>query len=88
MILHPGGNAQAMLTWRVNVGTATPFNPSTAHVTPPDEYAYLWSVWQGGPVLGGNIVAWPLRAAPAGPFPGRHRHHREPVQRHVRGPGQ
>ena len=69
VILHPGGNAQAMLTWRVNVGTATPFNPSIVHVTPPDEYAYLWSVWQGGPVLGGNIVAWPLRAAPAGPFP-------------------
>jgi hypothetical protein len=69
VILHPGGNAQAMLTWRVNVGTATPFNPSVAHITPPDEYTYLRTLWQGGPVLGGGIVSWPLRAAPAGPFP-------------------
>lgn len=68
VILHPGGNAQAMLTWRVSTGTATPFNPGIVHVTPPDEYAYLWSVWQGGPVLGGNITAWPLRAVRAGPF--------------------
>ena len=69
VILHPGGNAQAMLTWRVNVGTATPFNPSVARITPPDEHAYLRTLWQGGPVLGGGIVSWPLRAAPAGPFP-------------------
>ena len=69
VILHPRGNAQAMLTWRVNVGTATPFNPSVAHITPPDEHAYLRTLWQGGPVLGGAIVSWPLRAAPAGPFP-------------------
>jgi hypothetical protein len=69
VILHPGGNAQAMLTWRVNVGTATPFNPSVAHITPPDEHAYLRTLWQGGPVLGGGIVSWPLRTAPAGPFP-------------------
>ena len=69
VILHPGGNAQAMLTWRVNVGTATPFNPSVARITPPDEHAYLHTLWQGGPVLGGGIVSWPLRAAPAGPFP-------------------
>ena len=48
---------------------ATPFNPSSAQITPPDEYTYLWTLWQGGPVLGGNIVSWPLRAAPAGPFP-------------------
>jgi Ricin-type beta-trefoil lectin domain len=26
--------------------------------------------WEGGPVQGGAIAAWPLRAAPAGPFPG------------------
>ena len=24
VVLHPGGNAQAMLTWRVNVDTADP----------------------------------------------------------------
>jgi uncharacterized protein DUF4232/ricin-type beta-trefoil lectin protein len=69
VILHPRGNAQAMLTWRVNVGTATPFNPSVARITSPDERAYLRTLWQGGPVLGGDIVSWPLRAAPAGPFP-------------------
>ena len=27
VILHPGGNAQAMLTWRVNVGTADAVQP-------------------------------------------------------------
>ncbi len=69
VVLRPGGNAQAMLTWRVNVGSATPFNPSVARITPPDEYTYLRTLWQGGPVLGGGIVSWPLRAAPAGPFP-------------------
>jgi Domain of unknown function (DUF4232)/Ricin-type beta-trefoil lectin domain len=69
VILRPGGNAQAMLTWRVNVATATPLNPSVVHITPPDEHTYLRTTWPGGPVLGGGIVAWPLRAAPAGPFP-------------------
>jgi hypothetical protein len=69
VILRPGGNAQAMLTWRVNVGGDTPFNPGFVHITPPDERAYLWTEWPGGPVLGGDIVSWPLRTAPAGPFP-------------------
>ena len=69
VVLRPGGSAQAMLTWRVNVEGTTPFSPDVAHVTPPDEYAYLFTNWQGGPVLGGNITAWPLRTAPAGPFP-------------------
>jgi hypothetical protein len=68
VVLRPGGSAQAVLTWRVNVEGTTPFSPDVAHVTPPDEYAYLWTNWQGGPVLGGDIAAWPLRAAPAGPF--------------------
>jgi len=66
---RPAGNAQAMLNWRVNVGTATPFSPSVARITPPDERIYLRALWQGGPVLGGDIVSWPLRVAPAGPFP-------------------
>jgi hypothetical protein len=69
VILHPGGNAQAMLTWRVNVGTSTSFSPSVARITPPDETANLRTLWQGGPVLGGDIASWALRAAPAGPFP-------------------
>jgi hypothetical protein len=70
VLLHPGGNAQALLTWRANTATGpAPFNPDIVHVTPPDEHAYLWAAWPGGPVLGGEIAAWPLRAAPAGPFP-------------------
>lgn len=66
VILRPGGSARAMLTWRVNVGAATPFHPSLAYVTPPDEYAYLTTHWPGGPVLGGDIVSWPLEASSAG----------------------
>jgi hypothetical protein len=71
VVLHPGGNAQALLTWRANTATGgpAPFNPDRVHITPPDEYAYLQAIWPGGPVLGGDIAAWPLRAAPAGPFP-------------------
>jgi hypothetical protein len=62
---------QALLTWRANTATGpAPFNPDIVHVTPPDEHAYLWAAWPGGPVLGGEIAAWPLRAAAAGPFPG------------------
>jgi hypothetical protein len=56
VVLRPGGNAQAMLTWRVNVGSATPFNPSAAR-------------------------------GPGRPVPRGHRHHREPVHRHVHDPG-
>jgi hypothetical protein len=70
VVLRPGGNAQALLTWRANTATGpAPFNPDLVHVTPPDEHAYLHAVWPGGPVLNGEIAAWPLRAAPAGPFP-------------------
>jgi len=70
VVLHPGGNAQALLTWRANTATGpAPFNPDLVHITPPDEHAYLHAVWPGGPVLNGEIAAWPLRAAPAGPFP-------------------
>ena len=65
VVLHPGGNAQALLTWRANTATGpAPFNPNLVHVTPPDEHAYLLAVWPGGPVRGGDIAAWPLRAAP------------------------
>ena len=64
------GNAQALLTWRANTATGpAPFNPNLVHVTPPDEHAYLLATWPGGPVLDGDIAAWPLRAAPGGPFP-------------------
>ena len=60
---------QALLTWRANTATGpAPFNPAFVHITPPDERAYLHELWPGGPVLDGNIAAWPLRAAPAGPL--------------------
>ena len=70
VVLRPGGSAQALLTWRVNMDTPTPFSPDIVHITPPDEHTYLRTGWEGGPVRGGAIAAWPLRAAPAGPFPG------------------
>jgi hypothetical protein len=70
VLLRPGGNAQAMLTWRVNpYPQLTSFDPDLVQIIPPDEYAHLQAGWPGGPVRGGNIVAWPLRAAPSGPFP-------------------
>jgi Ricin-type beta-trefoil lectin domain len=49
-------------------GSAT-CTDATRKCHPADEYAYLWTNWQGGPVLGGDIAAWPLRTAPAGLFP-------------------
>jgi len=70
VVLRPGGSAQAMLTWRVNAAAPTAFSPDIVHITPPDQYTSLQAGWEGGPVQGGAIAAWPLRAAPAGPFPG------------------
>jgi Protein of unknown function (DUF4232)/Ricin-type beta-trefoil lectin domain len=70
VVLRPGGNAQALLTWRVNMyPLPTAFDPDLVHITPPDEHVYLQAGWPGGPVRGGSIAAWPLRAALAGPFP-------------------
>jgi hypothetical protein len=70
VMLRPGGNAQAMLTWRVNpYPQPTSFDPDLVQIIPPDEYAHLQAAWPGGPVRDGDIVSWPLRAAPAGPFP-------------------
>jgi hypothetical protein len=70
VVLHPGSNAQTLLTWRVNMyPLPTPFDPDIVHITPPDEYASLRATWEGGPVKGGSIAVWPLRAAPAGSFP-------------------
>ena len=53
----------------MNINGPTPFSPDLVHITPPGEHAYLWAIWPGGPVMGGSIGSWPLRAAPAGPFP-------------------
>jgi hypothetical protein len=70
VMLRPGGNAQALLAWQVNINAPTTFSPDIVHITPPDEHTSLRAGWEGGPVQGGAIAAWPLRAAPAGPFPG------------------
>jgi len=52
----------------VNINGPTPFSPDLVYITSPDEHAYLLAVWPGGPVQGGSIASWPLRAAPPGPF--------------------
>jgi hypothetical protein len=53
VVLHPGGNARALLTWRANTATGpAPFNPNIVHVTPPDEHAYLLAVWPERPWSG------------------------------------
>ena len=50
VVLHPGGSAQALLTWRANTATGpAPFNPDLVHVTPPDEHAYLLGGLAGRP---------------------------------------
>src|SRR6266851_6991264 len=53
VVLRPGGNAQAGLTWRVNVDAPTAFSPDIVHITPPDEDTSLRAGWEGGPVQGG-----------------------------------
>jgi Protein of unknown function (DUF4232)/Ricin-type beta-trefoil lectin domain len=68
--LRPGGNAQAMLTWRVPMDPDTPSQleyPQLAEITPPDEYTHLIETWPSEPVNGGDISIWPLSAAPPGP---------------------
>ena len=70
VVLRPGGNAQALLTWRANTATGpAPFNPAFVHITPPDERAYLHEVWPGGPVLNGKSP--PGRCAQRQPAPSR-----------------
>ena len=50
VVLRPGGNAQALLTWRVNMDPPTPFNPAIVHITSPDEHAYLRGDVPGHPL--------------------------------------
>lgn len=51
VVLRPGGNAQALVTWRANTATGpAPFSPDIVHITPPDEYSYLQADWEGRPV--------------------------------------
>jgi uncharacterized Zn-binding protein involved in type VI secretion len=68
--LRPGGNAQAMLTWRVYPDAPSALvYPQLTEITPPDEYTYLIQPWPAEPVRGGDVSTWPLSAAPPGPVP-------------------
>ncbi len=68
--LRPGGNAQAMVTWRVYPDASGPLEyPQWVEITPPDEYTHLIQPWPSEPVSGGDVAAWPLSAAPPGPVP-------------------
>jgi hypothetical protein len=72
VVLRPGQNAQAMVTWRVSSPTPPdrPEYPQLAAVTPPDEYTYLLQIWPSSePVNGGDLAIWPFSAAPPGPVP-------------------
>ena len=66
--LHPGGNAQALLTWHDSTLAGGWLEyPQRVEITPPDAYQYLTGMWPKVPVNSGQIAVWPLRPAPAGP---------------------
>lgn len=68
--LRPGGNAQAMVTWRVYPDASAPLEyPQRVEITPPDEYTHLIGAWPAEPVRGGDVSTLPLSAAPPGPVP-------------------
>lgn len=62
--LRPGGNAQAMVTWRVYPDASAPLEyPQRVEITPPDEYTHLIGAWPAEPVRGGDVSTLPLSAA-------------------------
>jgi hypothetical protein len=66
--LHPGGNAQALLTWHDSTLAGGWLEyPQQVEITPPDAYRHLIGMWPKVPVNSGQIAVWPLRPAPAGP---------------------
>jgi len=68
--LHPGGNAQALLTWHdSNLAGGRLEYPQRVNITPPGAYRYLTGMWPTVPVNNGQIAVGPLRPAPAGPVP-------------------
>jgi len=68
--LHPGGNAQALLTWHwSNLAGGRLEYPQRVNITPPGAYPDLTGMWPKVPVNNGQIAVWPLRPAPAGPVP-------------------
>jgi hypothetical protein len=68
--LHPGGNAQALLTWHSSTLTGGNLEyPQRVDITPPGAYRYLTGMWPKAHVNNGRIAVWPLRRAPAGPVP-------------------
>jgi uncharacterized Zn-binding protein involved in type VI secretion len=68
--LHPGGTAQALLTWHDSTLAGGWLEyPQQVEITPPDASRHLLGMWPKVPVNGGQIAVWPLRPAPAGPVP-------------------
>jgi Ricin-type beta-trefoil lectin domain/Protein of unknown function (DUF4232) len=66
--LHPGGNAQALLTWHNSTLAGGWLEyPQRVEITPPDAYRHLIGIWPKVPVNSGQIAVWPLRPAPPGP---------------------
>ena len=47
MVLHPGGNAQALLTWRANTDRPAPVESQPGGSNPAREHAYLPAMWPG-----------------------------------------
>jgi hypothetical protein len=68
--LHPGGNAQAPLTWRSSTLAGGKLEyPQRVDITPPGASRHLTGMWPKVPVNDGKIELEPLRPAPAGPVP-------------------
>lgn len=68
--LHPGGNAQAPLSWRSSTLAGGQLEyPQRVDITPPGASRGLTGMWPKVPVNNGKIELSPLRPAPAGPVP-------------------
>jgi hypothetical protein len=68
--LHPGGNAQALLTWHDSTLAGGWLEyPQLVEITPPDAYQHLTGMWPKVRVNRGQIAVSPLRPAPGGPVP-------------------
>jgi hypothetical protein len=70
VILRPGQNAQALVTWNASpMAPGSLEHPQRVQITPPGAHAYLMGMWPQEPVSGGYLGVWPLRPAPPGPVP-------------------
>jgi hypothetical protein len=70
VILRPGQNAQALVTWNASAMAPGALEyPQRVQITPPGAHTYLLGMWPQEPVSGGYLGEWPLRPAPPGPVP-------------------